>query len=114
MSHFFSVSPIQVIDVWDELHSAMAGTNKYGGDVIEFYMYRLMPPSPSLGTNPMSNFLDDDFYSAACNLHAICRLFEERHEVTILFEDGGNIDLLLDKSDLNRHRTHLRVVHHHE
>lgn len=110
MARLLSVSPLKMLDLWDELHSAMAGTNTYGGDVIEFYFFKIMSSSPSAMINPESPFLDDDFYDAACNLHALCRLFEERHDVSIVFEDGGDIDQLLDKDNVNRHRTHLRVV----
>lgn len=111
MSHILAVSPLQLLDIWDELHSAMSGRNSFGGDVVEFYFYRLMAHSSLAAVNPTSPLLDDDFHAAACNLHAICRLFENRHEVAITFESGEDLDLLLDKSDLNRHRIHLRVTH---
>jgi len=109
MPHFLSVSPLQLLDLWDELHSAAAGTNRYGGDVMEFYFFRLMAQSPAaMHEDPL---FDDDWYDAARNLHSICRLFEARHEVTVVFEGGQDLDLLLDKGNLNRHRTHLRVIH---
>jgi hypothetical protein len=111
MTRLLTVSPLKMLDLWDQLHSAMAGTNSYGGDVVEFYFFQIMSCSPSVATYPESPLLTDDFYDAACNLHALCRLFEERHDVSIVFEGGGDIDQLLDKSRLNRHRTHLKVVH---
>jgi hypothetical protein len=110
MTKLLAVSPIQMLDLWDELHSAMNGVNRYGGDVGEFYFYRLTSHSPGTAANPQSTLFDDGFYDAACNLYAFCRLFEERHEVEIVFEDGGNIDQLLDKTKLHGHRIHLRVV----
>lgn len=110
LSHILAVSPLQLLDIWDELHSGMSGKNSFGGDVVEVYFYRLMAHSSLAAVNPTSPLLDEDFYASACNLHAICRLFEKRHDVTITFESGENIDLLLAKNDLNRHRTHLRVT----
>jgi hypothetical protein len=89
----------------------MHGDNGYGGDVVEFYFYKVMPSNPWVWNNPNSEHADEDYYSAACNLHAICRLFEQKHNVAVTFEDGSNIDNLLDKSNLNRHRTHLQVTH---
>jgi hypothetical protein len=98
-----------LLEIWDELHAAKRGEHGYGGDVLEFYFYRLMPPSPLLGSNPQSHYLDDAFYDAACKLHALCRLFETRHNVRIETVGGDDINLLLDRTDINRHRIHLKV-----
>jgi hypothetical protein len=108
--HILNVSTSQLLGLWDELHSAMQGDNGYGGDVIEFYFFRLMPNSPRAWNAPHSEDADDDYYSAACNLHAICRLFEKKHKVDVTFEDGSSIDTFLDRENLNRHRTHLKVA----
>lgn len=108
--HILNVSPTQLLDAWDELHSAMQGNNGYGGDVIEFYFFRVMPNNPWVSIKKESARADEEYYSAACNLHAICRLFEKKHDVAVTFEDGTSIDLLLDRTKLNRHRTHLKVT----
>ncbi|MBY3433057.1 hypothetical protein HFN89_02540 [Rhizobium laguerreae] len=109
--HILNISPSQLLDLWDELHSVRQGTNTFGGDVIEFYLFRLMPNSPFVWNDPHSSFADEHYYAAACNLHAVCRLFEEKHGIAVEFEDGSNIDPLLDRTDLNRHRVRLKVAH---
>jgi hypothetical protein len=108
--HILNVAPTQLLEVWDELHSAMQGNNGFGGDVIEFYFFRVMPSNPWVSMNNESAQADEAYYSAACNLHAICRLFEKKHNVAVTFEDGTSLDALLDRVNLNRHRTHLKVA----
>jgi hypothetical protein len=107
--NFLSVSPVQLIDLWDQLSSAKAGENKYAGDVAEVYIHSVMPHSFHLADDPRSARHNESLYIAGSNIHAICRLFEERHKVIVEFDDGGSIDLLLDKADPYRHRVHLRV-----
>lgn len=109
--HLLSVSPLQLLDLWDKLASAKAGESTYNYDVTEVYISCVMPHSALFAANPASLLSDDVVYAACCNIHAICRLFEQKHKVIIEFEGGENIDLLLDKKDLFRHRIHLRVRH---
>lgn len=109
MHHVLAISPIKLLDLWDQLHSAMNGTNTFGGDVLEFYFYRLMGSSPLAVADPNSPFLDVEFRDASNSLFDLCKLFEDRHDVRITLEDGSSLDTLRDGPDINRHRVHLRV-----
>lgn len=43
-----NLSMKQALDVWSELETALHGTNGYGGDVAEIYVYRYSSNCPSL------------------------------------------------------------------
>jgi hypothetical protein len=105
----FSISPSQLLDVWDDLHRAMLGNHSYGSNVAEIYMFRVMPHNPLHSIDPFADRMKDEFYVASCNFHAIFRLFEERHNVVVEFENGESIDALLNKASVNNHRMHIRV-----
>jgi hypothetical protein len=105
-----SVSTSQALDLWSELHQAHAGDNRYGGDVAEIYLFRLLPASPLNDdrTNPATVAA---YRTANHALHGLCRLFEERMHAVVTFEDGTDIDPLLADPPAN-HRIHLRVSRH--
>jgi hypothetical protein len=104
--HLLSISPLQLLDLWDQLTSAEANANRYGGDVAEIYIHRVMPHNPGHALSDRHR----DSLRAACNtLHSVFRLFEERHDVIVEFESGENIDDLRDMDEPFGHRIHVRV-----
>jgi hypothetical protein len=100
----FSISPIQLLNVWDDLYSAMLDNNSYGGDVAEIYLFPIMSPGPMR----FSDTSIEERKAVSSNLHAIFRLFEQRHNAIVEFENGENIDTLLT-TGINTHRIHIRV-----
>ena len=43
----FHLSMSQALGLWSDLEQAYHGTNSYGGDEAELYLYRLMPNTPT-------------------------------------------------------------------
>lgn len=84
----FTVSPLQAIDVWEELMRCLYGDNNYGSTVSEIYLYKLMSYSPLVAARPNSEEAKEAYIEANKALHALCKLFEERHEVTLYLFDG--------------------------
>jgi hypothetical protein len=41
-----NISMTQALSLWTDLEKAYHGTNSFGGDTAEIYIYRLMPRSP--------------------------------------------------------------------
>lgn len=107
-----SLSPLQAIDLFEEMMRCLYGDNKFGGDVAEIYIFRLMPHSPCANLNQDGTMSESglDAYRDACRrLHALCTLFAERNDAFVSFEDGTSIDALLDQEP-HTHRVHLRVT----
>jgi hypothetical protein len=117
MTPMLSISPNQIMHLWEELIDASHGCNGYGGDTAEVYVYRFMQHSPSVvldrirhgqGDKDVSDGYREDYLEAASALHALCRLFEERRGVTIEMAEGP-LDSLLGPQTYD-HRVHLKVI----
>lgn len=108
---FLSVSPKQLLTMWDKLHACKNNTSTYDGDVCEIYMFQVMAHSGAFARNPDSSFCRNDVIEANTNIYHICKEFEKLHNVEIEFEDGEPILSLLQMADVspNTGRIHLRV-----
>jgi hypothetical protein len=108
MEALLSVSPLQVMGLWEELMAALYGDNRYGGRTTEVYLYTMMPHTPT-AVHPIGESGLEAYRSACRTLHALCRLFEQRMEAVVEFENGASIDGLLDHEP-ETHRVHLTVT----
>lgn len=112
MNAMLSVSPEQVMGLWEDLMDASNGCNGYGGDTAEIYLYRFMGHNPIVMHDRMQGGLltemaADAYRAAAATLHALCRTFEERRDVQVSLL-GGELDDLLGPQVFD-HRVHLVV-----
>lgn len=108
---FLSVSPHQLLNVWDQLHACKNKSNSYAGDVCQIYMFNVMGHSGTFERNPKSIFCRDEAIEANKNVYHICKQFEKRHNVEIEFADGEPLLSLLTDADEtpNTWRVELRV-----
>lgn len=104
-----SASPLQIMELWEELADAANGVNGYGGDVAEIYIYRFMRHSPSVALDRVRGTMSchEDYREANALLHTLCRIFEERRQVRIEMQEGP-LDALLGP-EIFDHRVHLVV-----
>lgn len=109
-----SISQFQLLDLWEELLSTMQGTNGFGGDTCEIYIYRLMPHTPTAAAMPDSELSDPAYVLANHALVDVCEMFETKHNVRIMFLSGALMSLIpiADLPDLyiEKHRLHLKVL----
>ncbi len=88
------ISIEQALDVYDELVEAKNGTNGFGGNVAEIYVFRLMPYSPLYSMHIEGNSFDEDNRmtekKSAEDFHTLCLLFSKKHEVALRVD---NVDL---------------------
>lgn len=108
-----NVSPAQFMGLWEDLMDAEHKRNGYGGDTAEIYVSRFMMHSSTVVLDhvrggEVSEGYREDYLEAATTLHALCRLFEDRRNVTIEMEEGPLDDLV--GPAIFDHRVHLRVV----
>lgn len=117
-----SVSAEQAKSVWHELTLCLNDENGFGGDVTEIYLYTVLPWSPRIqatnavphlatpGCSPICVQCDARIlYQKGCRaIHEIARAFEEENGCRVVFEGGGDLDLLLDEEPFH-HRVHLKV-----
>jgi len=82
------ISPLGLLDLWDDLLTARYGDNSFGGDTAEIYAHRCASPGAATtlmlcaGTDTAAQ-IHDAAIEAAQGLHAIIALFIERHRVTV-------------------------------
>lgn len=100
-----------VIGVWDDLASALAGKNGYGGDVAEIYAYRLLP-SP-LRQQHTAEEAEKQAPIVGVNMTRLLRHFLERHDAVVAIEEGPDefrpLDLDTEECPPFSWRVHLRV-----
>lgn len=101
-----TISPVQVMDLWEELMSCLYADNKFGGDVAEIYLYRLASFSPA--AVQIDDAKRDTYLHANRALVELCALFATRQEAVVELADGQPLAVLLG-SDPNMHRVHIRV-----
>lgn len=86
MTPLLHLSPLGLLDVWDDLLTARYGDNGFGGDTAEIYAYRCIGPGTAMtlvATQPDSGMARDAALEAAQGLHAILELFMTRHRVVV-------------------------------
>jgi hypothetical protein len=80
------LSPLGLLDVWDDLLTARYGDNGFGGDTAEIYAFRCVGPGAVMmlaAARPDSGMARDAALEAAQGLHAILELFTTRHRVIV-------------------------------
>lgn len=80
------LSPLGLLDIWDDLLTARYGDNSFGGDTAEIYAYRCVGPGTAgtiFGAAVGTAMARDAALEAAQGLHAVLELFAARHRVTI-------------------------------
>lgn len=108
----------QAFDAYDELISAMMGTNDFGGDTAEIYAYHFWPYDPGVSQQGMTATFDDPHSvshedalrietNGRTDLVTLCRRFERRHGVKITI-DGFTIAAWRHNGRYI-HRAHVRV-----
>lgn len=133
----FTVSPLQAIEVWEELMQCLYGDNRYGSTVAEIYLFRVMPLSPYVTAGRPARDMPDSWFGkqfqteayAEANkaLFELCKLFEKRHDVKLALFDGpmkelvpgqqgwqtGPLpleDLIADPENPWTHRVHIGIL----
>jgi hypothetical protein len=118
MLHTLSLT--QVIDLWADLERCREGSHGFGGDVGEFYTYRMMPSCPSLEFNRGRDYRGSMFApeiilayeNANLAFKALLGMFQARRgvEVTVETQEGF---VPLEKWDVVQcrfeHRMHVKV-----
>ena len=108
------ISIEQAIDVYEELIEALHGTNGFGGDTAEIYVFRLLPNNPGYDSN--SSYFEEEKKmvekKAAEQFHTLCHIFSKKHNVDILI-GGINyndwISKIRTEELMFRHRIHVTV-----
>lgn len=103
----------QLIDLWCQLEDCYHGRNGYGGDTAEIYSYSLQPYSPAAHlTSPgeRNGIAGEAQLKAAQiaghNLQAVCALFEEKRDCTVITGMGESIEM----GEPFEHRVHITVI----
>ena len=119
MLHTLSIT--QALDIWCDLELCLAGTHSYGGTVGEFYIYRLMPSSPTVerlkGRERRGSIFEKDinqaYLDANLALKALLTMFEERREAKVTIEVGYEKWVSLQEWDPHQlafeHRAHIEI-----
>jgi hypothetical protein len=95
----------QALNIWDKLVSAYYGTNTYGGNVAEIYLYECMEHSPIFARNSQSTFAQDDVERAKYALKDLMNRFRELYsDARLTDEEGAPVELI------GTHRWHIKVV----
>lgn len=86
-----NISVAQAVYIWDDLTTALNGTNGFGGHTAEIYAYRLMPYSPSFAQDPQSEICrevhEQLVHNAGQSLLELLRLFQQKHRCDITIDD---------------------------
>jgi hypothetical protein len=84
-----TLSAMQLLSIWTDLEEARAGTNGFGGDVAEIYLYRAVPDEPSaeaiLAFSPERAAVA--YRHASESLLRLFQTFEKLRHVSIGVED---------------------------
>lgn len=118
MTALASISQLQLLEVWEHLIDARDKKHSYGTNVAEIYTYLTMQYNPSLMGVGMSNTQTarDAYRQANEALMEICKMFQERHKVRIVYLTGENDELefpireLLHQRGIEPHRLHVKVI----
>jgi hypothetical protein len=109
-----TISIEQALSVWSDLERAYHGTNSYGGDEAEIYLYRFLPHLPSVKQNLIeeSGILGDmtrEAYDKANRaLYSILDHFSKTREADILVNEQSLGPWLIDAR--YTHRVHIKVT----
>lgn len=106
------ISMLQALELWSELEKAYHGTNTFGSDTAEIYMYRVMSDSPKYEYLEKPGILGDaareDVANANAVLHDLLTLFAKTREATLTVE-GKKLGPWLKKANFS-HRVHVTVT----
>lgn len=97
-----NLSMVQALWIWSELEDARHGTNGYGGDTAEIYLYRL--GLRLLATDPSPK----DIETANTSLYNLLDHFSKENVVRVEV-DGRALGEWV-KTTGNKHRVHVRVI----
>lgn len=106
-----TINTIELLELWDELRDAEAGTNRYGGTVAELYAYRFGTADPSFDRsiyNEKNPFHVETANSKARALYALLNLYAEKRKVTIKINNKKLGVWLLKEAFY--HRVHVEVI----
>lgn len=84
-----ALNSLQIIGLWEDLMLCLFNKNKYDGTIAEIYMFRLLPADPAEG-NPTHPRYVEFYREANRTLYDLCRLFEERQNITLYLFEGEN------------------------
>jgi len=77
MSALLAVPPLSLAKAWGELVECYHGVHRWGGDIGEIYMFRL------LGRGAGEAMTDEDAAAAGKALHELLSLFEKEYDCSI-------------------------------
>lgn len=106
-----NISPIQLVDLWDELRNAEAEINAFGGTVAEIYAYRLGGGEPYVDSRPYdpnNKWMVEVGLSRAKALYELLCLYADKRDVTIKVNDRKLGKWLL--KEIVHHRVHVEVI----
>ena len=109
----YTMSILQVLDVWVELEEALEGTANYGGDTAEIYLYRLMGPGRANDVRSLESPIfheeaERNFDNANVAMHDLFLIFADKRKAKIEIE-GKELGPWL-KTARFVHRVHVKVT----
>lgn len=102
------LSMAQALSLWSELEQALHGTNGYGSDTAEIYIYRLMRRCPTLEAGIDSQVAAEEYAQANASLYDLLAHFAVERDATITVE-GRRLGKWLRRAR-HDHRVHVKVV----
>lgn len=107
-----TMSMLQALELWSDLEKAYHGTNPYGSDTAEVYLYRVMPNPPRHEwldkAGIMGDLAREEVQTANVALHDFLALFAKTREASLTVEDKELGPWL--KEARFSHRVHVTVT----
>lgn len=120
--HISTISMTQALDVWSDLMAALYGENKYGGDIAEIYLYRLMTFSPTLASSFEQGVIERDMNNGGIRGEWLCEIVDNAntalHDLLVHFAKQHEAAIEVSGRELGEwlktarftHRVHVKVT----
>lgn len=102
----------QALGIWDELRSAYEGTNGFGSDTAEIYVYRLLSNDPNMLLGAKDYKRDpQDLKKASQCLGEIIDIFKEHYDKIKVEINGLEYKKWIKKHGHEfDHRVHIKII----